>query len=70
MAIRYQGQNYRVVEAEYHPGQGEMSGAAQGTFWEHSFRSDLKLDAIAVERQTRSSHLVWNWASGSWRAAR
>lgn len=60
MAIRFQGQNYRVVDADYHPGQGKMGGAAHtrlqnlstGTFWEHSFRSDLKLEDVAVERQT------------------
>lgn len=59
MAIRYQGQSYRVVSADYHPGQGKMGGTAHtrlqnlttGTFWEHSFRSDLKLEDIAVERQ-------------------
>ena len=60
MAIRYQGQSYRVVSADYHPGQGKMGGTAHtrlqnvatGTFWEHSFRSDLKLEEIPVERQT------------------
>ena len=60
MAIRYQGQSYRVVAAEYHPGQGKMGGTAHtrlqnlatGTFWEHSFRSDLKLEHIPVERHT------------------
>ena len=58
MAIKYQGQDYKVLAADYHPGQGKMGGAthtrlqnlATGTFWEHSFRSDLKLDDIAVER--------------------
>jgi elongation factor P len=60
MAIKYQAQDYKVVAAEYHPGQGKMGGATHarlqslstGTFWEHSFRSDLKLDTIPVERQT------------------
>jgi elongation factor P len=60
MAIRYQGQSYRVVSADYHPGQGKMGGTAHtrlqslstGTFWEHGFRSDLKLEDIPVERQT------------------
>ena len=59
MAVRYQGQNYRVVAADYHPGQGKMGGTTHtrlqnlstGTFWEHSLRSDLKLDEIAVDRQ-------------------
>ena len=60
MAIRYQGQSYRVVAVDYHAGQGKMGGTAHtrlqnlttGTFWEHGFRSDLKLEEIAVERQT------------------
>ncbi len=55
-----EGQQYKVVAAEYHPGQGKMGGAtharlrnlATGTFWEHSFRSDLKLEDLPVERQT------------------
>jgi len=60
MAITYEGQDYKVVAAEYHPGQGKMGGAtharlrnlATGTFWEHSFRSDLKLEELPVERRT------------------
>ncbi|HEV2448305.1 MAG TPA: elongation factor P [Candidatus Sulfopaludibacter sp.] len=59
MAIQYQGQNYRVVAAEYHPGQGKMSGAAHvrlqnldtGTFWEHSLRGELKLEEIPLEKR-------------------
>jgi translation elongation factor P/translation initiation factor 5A len=27
MAIKYVGQDYRVVAADYHPGQGKMGGA-------------------------------------------
>ena len=46
MAIRYQGQTYRVLAAEYHPGQGKMPGSthtrlqnvATGTLWEHGLR--------------------------------
>jgi elongation factor P len=60
MAIVYEGQRYKVVAAEYHPGQGRMSGQAHtrlynldtGTFWEHAFRSELKLENIAVEKQS------------------
>src|SRR5207302_10902938 len=60
MAIRYPGKSYRVLSADYHPGQGKMGGTAHtrlqnlatGTFWEHGFRSDLKLEDIPVERQT------------------
>jgi len=58
MAIRYQSQDYKVVTAEYHPGQGKMGGVtharlqnlATGTFWEYSFRSDLKLEEMPVEK--------------------
>lgn len=60
MAITYDGQEYKVVAAEYHPGQGRMGGVtharlrnlATGTFWEQSFRSESKLDELLVERQT------------------
>ena len=60
MAIKYEGQKYRVIAAEYHPGQGKMGGTAHarlqnlttGTFWEHSFRSDLKIEDIDVERRS------------------
>ena len=59
MAIRYEGPSYKVIAAEYHPGQGQMGGATHvrlqntgtGTFWEHSFRADLKLEDIAVEKR-------------------
>jgi elongation factor P len=59
MAIKYEGHRYKVVAAVYHPGQGQMGGATHsrlqnldtGTFWEHSFRADLKLEEIALEKQ-------------------
>jgi elongation factor P len=59
MAIRFEGQLYRVIAADYHPGQGKMGGATHarlknlstGTQWEHSFRSDLRLEESSVERQ-------------------
>jgi elongation factor P len=62
MAIRYDGQAYRVVANDYHPGQGKMGGTAHvrlknlstGTFWETSFRSELRLEELPVERQTLS----------------
>jgi translation elongation factor P/translation initiation factor 5A len=58
MAVRYEGQSYRVMACEYHPGQGKMGGVAHvrlknlgtGTFWETSFRADLKLEEIRVDR--------------------
>ncbi len=59
MAVRFEGQLYRIVAGEYHPGQGKMGGAfharlqnlTTGTFWEHSFRADLKLEDAPVEKQ-------------------
>ena len=59
MAIRHEGQTYKVLIADYHPGQGKMGGAtharlknlATGTLWEHSFRADLKLEELPVEKQ-------------------
>lgn len=60
MAIRHEAQIYKVMAAEYHPGQGKMGGVAHvrlknlttGTLWEHSFRSDLKLEDLEVEKQS------------------
>ena len=60
MAIRFEGRTYKVLVADYHPGQGKMGGAtharlknlATGTLWEHSFRSDLKLEDLPVEKQS------------------
>lgn len=60
MAIKHEGQQYKVVAAEYHPGQGKMGGVTHArlqnlntrTFWEHSFRSDLKLEELPVSRET------------------
>jgi elongation factor P len=62
MAIRYEGQLYKVVACEYHPGQGKMGGAAHarlqnlttGTFWEHSFRSEMKVEEAPVQKQSLS----------------
>ncbi|PYV84017.1 MAG: translation elongation factor P [Acidobacteria bacterium] len=59
MAIRYEGQVYKVLAADYHPGQGKMGGVTHarlknlstGTLWEQSFRSDLKLEDLAIEKQ-------------------
>jgi elongation factor P len=60
MAIRYEGQSYKVISSEYHPGQGKMGGVAHvrlknlstGTFRDHSFRAELKLDVLPVEKQS------------------
>ncbi|MGA2186180.1 MAG: hypothetical protein ABSH47_24460 [Bryobacteraceae bacterium] len=60
LAIRYEHQPYKVLAADYHPGQGKMGGANHvrlrnletGTLWEHSFRAELKIEELTVERQT------------------
>ncbi len=60
MALRFEGQVYKVLAAGYHPGQGKMGGTTHarlrnlttGALWEHSFRSELKLDDLAVEKQS------------------
>lgn len=60
MAIRFEGEIYRVLHADYHPGQGKMGGVSHarlrnlntGTVWEHSFRAEMKLEELAVGRQT------------------
>lgn len=59
MAVRFEGQPYKVLVADYHPGQGKMGGVmharlknlSTGTMWEHSFRADLKLEELEVSRQ-------------------
>jgi len=58
-AIRHEGQTYKVVAADYHPGQGRMGGATHarlrnldtGTFWEHNFRAELKLEEIPLQKR-------------------
>jgi elongation factor P len=67
MAIHFEGNNYKVISCEYHPGQGKMGGVVHtrlknlstGTFWEHSFRSELKLDLVPVEKQSLE-FLYWD----------
>ncbi len=59
MAVRFEGVNYKVLSCEYHPGQGKMGGVAHsrlknlstGTFREISFRAELKLEDLPVEKQ-------------------
>jgi elongation factor P len=60
MAIRYENQVYKVIAADYRGGQGKMGGVnhlrlrnlTTGTVWEHSFRAELKVEELPVERQT------------------
>jgi elongation factor P len=59
MAIRYEGQIYKVLSSEYHSGQGKMGGVSHvglrnlssGALWEHSFRAELKLEEIPIEKR-------------------
>jgi translation elongation factor P/translation initiation factor 5A len=59
MAIS-EGQTYRLVGSEYHPGQGKLGGVTHarlenvgtGTLRDYCFCSELKLQEVAVERQT------------------
>lgn len=59
MAIRFEGQEYKVMAAEYHPGQGKMGGVshvrlrnlATATTWETSLRADLKLEDLPLEKK-------------------
>lgn len=60
VAILFEGQSYRVLAADYHPGQGKMGGVTHarlqnldtGTFRDYSFRSELKLETMPLEKQT------------------
>lgn len=60
MAVRYEGQEYKVIAADYHPGQGKMGGVAHvrlknlntATTWETSLRSDLKLEELPLEKKS------------------
>ena len=68
MAVVFEGHTYRVLSAEYHPGQGKMGGVCHaqlqnfdtGTLRDYSFRSELKLQEVAVEKR----HLQFLYASG------
>jgi len=58
-AIAYEGQNFKVIAADYHPGQGKMGGATHarlvnldtGTQWETSLRADMKLEELPLEKK-------------------
>lgn len=60
MALRVEGELYKVLEADYHAGGGKMGGVAHtklrnmrtGTLWERRFRADEKLEDLVLERQT------------------
>ncbi|MBK5290610.1 MAG: hypothetical protein JJE04_02815 [Acidobacteriia bacterium] len=71
MAITYEGQDYKVVAAEYHPGQGKRGGAtharlrnlATGTFWEHVTRTETPACA-ARPASLPASNPNGNWWVG------
>lgn len=58
MAIRFEGQMWKVIAAEHHSGQGKMGGVTHarlqnletGAFKDHGFRSDLKLEDVVLDR--------------------
>ncbi len=58
MAIRHEGTIYKVISADYHPGQGKMGGVTHahlqnlqtGAFWDHGFRADLKLEDVPLDK--------------------
>jgi elongation factor P len=59
MVLRFENHIYKVMAADYHSGQGKMGGVTHtrlknlstGSLWEHSFRSDAKLEELLVEKQ-------------------
>lgn len=59
MAIRFDNHKYKVLAADYQPGQGKMGGVMHarlrslqtGTLWEHGFRADLKIEEIPLEKR-------------------
>ncbi len=60
MAIRYEGQVFKVTSSEYHPGQGKMGGVAHarlrnvstGALREISLRAELKMEEVPLEKQS------------------
>lgn len=59
MAIRFESQTYKILAADYQPGQGKMGGVmharlknlATGTFWEHGFRSESRVEEVPLEKR-------------------
>lgn len=60
MAIRLEGEPYRVIAADYHGGGGKMGGVTHarlrslrtGTFRDWRFRADETVEQLDLERQT------------------
>lgn len=59
IAVRFEGSLYKVLAANYHPGQGKMGGVCHarlknlgtGTLREHNFRADLKLEEVSLDKR-------------------
>ena len=57
MAIRFEGQVYKVVEAEFKAGGGQAGGVEKtrlqnvstGRLWDHNFRPDERLEDLALD---------------------
>ena len=60
MAVRIEGQIYKVLEAEFKAGAGQAGGVVKtklrslssGRMWEPHFRPDERLEELELERQT------------------
>jgi len=58
MAIRHEGQLWKVLAADHHSGQGKMGGVTHvhlqnletGTLKDYGFRADLKLEDVALDK--------------------
>jgi len=60
MAIRVEGELYKVIAADYHAGGGKLGGVTHaklrnvttGAMWEQRFRADESMEEVEPERQT------------------
>lgn len=56
MVVRFEGQTYKVLEAEFKAGGGQTSGVektrlqnlATGRLWDHNFRPDERLESLEL----------------------
>ena len=60
MAIRVEGELYKVIAADYHAGGGKLGGVTHaklrnvvtGAIWERRFRAEESVEEVEPERQT------------------
>lgn len=60
MAIRVEGELYKVIAADYHAGRGKLGGVTHaklrnvvtGAIWERRFRAEESVEEVEPERQT------------------